>query len=111
MTALRERGLRVPNDISMVSFDDIPEAAHFVPGLTTVRQDFHRMGRLATEFLVSMIESAGHADPPARAATQADRARKHPTNSGIEVIELLSFAENRRPGVDFLSAVFAILGR
>ncbi len=56
-TALRERGLRVPDDISLVSFDDIPEAAHFVPGLTTVRQDFYRMGRLATEFLVSMIES------------------------------------------------------
>lgn len=55
-TALRERGLRVPDDISLVSFDDIPEAAHFVPGLTTVQQDFHRMGRLATEFLVSMIE-------------------------------------------------------
>ncbi|MCC6804096.1 MAG: LacI family DNA-binding transcriptional regulator [Anaerolineae bacterium] len=56
-TALRERGLRVPDDISLVSFDDIPEAAHFVPGLTTIRQDFDRMGRLATEFLVSMIES------------------------------------------------------
>jgi DNA-binding LacI/PurR family transcriptional regulator len=56
-TALRERGMRVPTDISLVSFDDIPEAAHFVPGLTTVRQDFYRMGRLATEFLVSMIEN------------------------------------------------------
>jgi DNA-binding LacI/PurR family transcriptional regulator len=55
-TALRERGLNVPDDISIVSFDDIPEAAHFVPGLTTVRQDFDRMGRLATEFLVSIIE-------------------------------------------------------
>ncbi len=56
-TALRERGLRVPDDISLVSFDDIPEAAHFVPGLTTVQQDFDRMGRLATEFLISLIES------------------------------------------------------
>jgi DNA-binding LacI/PurR family transcriptional regulator len=55
-TALRERGLHVPNDISIVSFDDIPEAGHFVPSLTTVRQDFDRMGRLATEFLVSIIE-------------------------------------------------------
>lgn len=55
-TALRERGLRVPDDISLVSFDDIPEAAHFVPGLTTVRQDFYLLGRLATEYLVSLIE-------------------------------------------------------
>jgi DNA-binding LacI/PurR family transcriptional regulator len=56
-TALREQGLRVPDDVSIVSFDDIPEAAHFVPGLTTVQQDFDRMGRLATEFLVSLIKS------------------------------------------------------
>lgn len=55
-TALRERGLRVPEDVSMVSFDDIPESAHFSPGLTTVRQDFHLLGRLAVEYVVSMIE-------------------------------------------------------
>ena len=55
-TALRERSLRVPDDISMVSFDDLPESAHFVPGLTTVRQDFYLLGRLAVEYVVSMIE-------------------------------------------------------
>ena len=55
-TALREHGLRVPEDISTVGFDDIPEAAHFVPGLTTVRQDFYLLGRLATEYVISMIE-------------------------------------------------------
>jgi DNA-binding LacI/PurR family transcriptional regulator len=56
-TALRERGLRVPDDVSLVGFDDIPESAHFVPGLTTVRQDFYLLGRLAVEYLVSMIDS------------------------------------------------------
>lgn len=56
-TALREYGLRVPDDISLVGFDDIPEAAHFVPGLTTVRQDFNLLGRLAIEYMVSMINS------------------------------------------------------
>jgi DNA-binding LacI/PurR family transcriptional regulator len=56
-TALRERGLRVPEDISIVGFDDIPEAAHFVPGLTTVRQDFGLVGRLAVEFIISLIEN------------------------------------------------------
>jgi DNA-binding LacI/PurR family transcriptional regulator len=56
-TALRERGLRVPEDISFVSFDDIPESAHFVPGFTTVRQDFQMLGRLAVEYVVSMIEN------------------------------------------------------
>ena len=56
LTALREHGLRVPENISLVSFDDIPEAAHFTPALTTVRQDFHQMGHLAIEYVVSMIE-------------------------------------------------------
>lgn len=56
-TALREHGLRVPADISIIGFDDIPESAHFVPGLTTIRQDFHLLGRLAVEYVVSMIEN------------------------------------------------------
>lgn len=56
-TALRQHGLRVPDDVSMVGFDDIPEAAHFVPGLTTVRQDFNLLGRLAIEYMVSMIDN------------------------------------------------------
>jgi len=60
-TALRQRGLRVPADISVIGFDDIPEAAHFVPGLTTVRQDFYLLGRLAIEYLVSLI---GDPDTP-----------------------------------------------
>lgn len=55
-TALRERGLSVPKDVSIVGFDDIPEAAHFVPGLTTVKQDFQLIGRLAIEYIVSLVE-------------------------------------------------------
>src|SRR3546814_5251158 len=43
--AVREEGLDVPGDISIVGFDDIPEAAHFSPPLTTVRQDFPELGR------------------------------------------------------------------
>jgi len=56
-TALRERGLRVPDDISLVGFDDIPEAAHLVPGLTTVRQDFQLLGQLAVEYVLNLIEN------------------------------------------------------
>lgn len=55
-TALREHGLKVPDDVSMVSFDDIPEASHFVPKLTTVRQDFQFLGRLAVEYVINMID-------------------------------------------------------
>ena len=43
--ALRDRSLRVPENISMIGFDDIPEAEHFDPPLTTMRQDFHELGQ------------------------------------------------------------------
>ncbi len=56
-TALRERGLRSPEDVSIVGFDDLLESAHFVPSLTTVRQDFALLGRLAIEYVVSLIEN------------------------------------------------------
>jgi DNA-binding LacI/PurR family transcriptional regulator len=55
-TALRERGLHVPDDMSVVGFDDIPESAHLVPGLTTVRQNFQLLGQLAVEYIVDLIE-------------------------------------------------------
>jgi len=43
--AFRDAGLDVPGDVSVVGFDDVPEAAHFWPPLTTVRQDFEELGR------------------------------------------------------------------
>jgi LacI family transcriptional regulator len=54
--ALREAGLRVPHDVSVVGFDDIPGAALANPGLTTVRQPLVRMGEIAAQTLVSEIE-------------------------------------------------------
>ena len=54
--ALREAGLHVPGDVSIVGFDDIPGAAFADPGLTTVRQPLVRMGEIAAQTLVSRIE-------------------------------------------------------
>jgi DNA-binding LacI/PurR family transcriptional regulator len=59
--AAHELGRAVPGDVSVVGFDDIPEAAHFWPPLTTVRQDFTELGRRCVARLVAEIE--GHAEP------------------------------------------------
>lgn len=53
--ALREAGLRVPEDVSVVGFDDIPGAAYQNPGLTTVRQPLRKMGVIAAEHLLQRI--------------------------------------------------------
>lgn len=53
---IHEAGREVPRDISVVGFDDIPEAAYFTPPLTTVRQDFTELGRLCLRSLVARIE-------------------------------------------------------
>jgi len=59
MHACRDAGLDVPGDISIVGFDDIPEAAHFPPPLTTVRQDFAEIGRRAVASLLAELHGSG----------------------------------------------------
>ncbi len=53
---LHEAGRQVPRDLSVVGFDDIPEAAYFTPPLTTVRQDFTELGRRCLHLLLGRIE-------------------------------------------------------
>ena len=57
--ALREAKLRVPQDVSVVGFDDIQSAAYQNPALTTVRQPLREMGRIAAETLLRRIRRAG----------------------------------------------------
>ncbi|MGB7847834.1 MAG: LacI family DNA-binding transcriptional regulator [Candidatus Acidiferrum sp.] len=62
--ALRESGKRVPEDVSVVGFDDIQSAAFQNPGLTTVRQPLRQMGVIAAETLLSRINSPRRTDYP-----------------------------------------------
>jgi len=68
--ALQEQGLRVPEDVSVVGFDDIPGAAYHMPSLTTVRQPLRRMGQVAAEILVRRIE--GWSDYPQETAIEPE---------------------------------------
>jgi len=54
--AIREQGLRVPQDVAIVGFDDVPLAAQVDPPLTTVRQPISEMGRMACRLLVQLIQ-------------------------------------------------------
>ncbi len=53
--ALREHGLSVPEDVSVVGFDDFEYAAYHTPSLTTIRQPLHRMGNMAARLLLQRI--------------------------------------------------------
>ncbi|MFE7271901.1 LacI family DNA-binding transcriptional regulator [Streptomyces sp. NPDC057623] len=85
--ALTEAGLRVPGDVSVVGFDDIPVSAYVTPALTTVRQPFDAVARDGLRLLVQAIEKpdaapAPASDPPVelvvRASTAPPAARRAP---------------------------------
>lgn len=53
--ALAERGRSVPDDVSVVGFDDVPESEHYLPPLTTVRQEFSELGRTALRLVLRQV--------------------------------------------------------
>lgn len=61
---LRAGGLSVPDDISVIGFDDIDMSGSFVPALTTIRQDRHRLGRVAAEALLARLGPDAAGDGP-----------------------------------------------
>ncbi len=87
--AAHERGLRIPQDISVIGFDNLPQSAHILPTLTTVNQPIRLLGKLAAKQLLNRIDpkrfarpdlsalslhiierdSSGPVPPPCRAAT------------------------------------------
>lgn len=80
IAALADAGRPVPGDVSVVGFDDVPEAAFVRPALTTVHQDFELVGRRAVESLLSQLAPDGGSvasviepDLVVRASTDAPR--------------------------------------
>ncbi|HET9895373.1 MAG TPA: LacI family DNA-binding transcriptional regulator [Streptosporangiaceae bacterium] len=59
LRALNESGRKVPRDISVVGFDDVPEAAYFIPPLTTIRPDFDAVAAASLDLLIAQIRG-GH---------------------------------------------------
>ncbi|MCA2218914.1 LacI family DNA-binding transcriptional regulator [Jidongwangia harbinensis] len=82
LRALHQRGRRVPEDISVVGFDDIPDASAYIPPLTTVHQDFAEVGRRSVEALLHRIRNEpdrpGTVLVPTRLVIRESSARRRP---------------------------------
>ena len=82
ISAAEQRGLRVPEDIAVVGFDDNPSSAHMEPALTTVRQPFYEMGRRASEILLALVD----APPPVEGLNRNGRVSGVPSSIYSESI-------------------------
>ncbi|WP_353808695.1 LacI family DNA-binding transcriptional regulator [Agromyces sp. SYSU T00194] len=81
--ALRDAGRRVPEDVSVVGFDDAPQAAHFAPPLTTLRQDFDALGRDTMSLVAALLDGGDAApDPAPRVPELVVRASTAPPRAG-----------------------------
>jgi DNA-binding LacI/PurR family transcriptional regulator len=93
LRALQQAGLRVPEDISVVGFDDMPETEYFGPSLTSVRQDFDELGRRALHVLVEIVgdpdaglpavDATPHIVIPPTLVVRTSATRPRPLEEGV----------------------------
>ena len=69
---MTDAGIEVPKEVSIVGFDDIPEAPHFSPPLTTVHQDFDQLGGDLMAAVLAVLDEQ-RLDVPARVPTLVER--------------------------------------
>jgi len=69
MQAARSLGKRIPQDLAVVGFDDIPESAFYYPPLTTIRQGLYELGQAAVKTFVSIREAERRGEPASSAQT------------------------------------------
>jgi LacI family transcriptional regulator len=81
LRALRDAGIRVPDDMALAGYDDMPFAARTVPPLTTVRQPIQRAGVVAAETLFDLIENPG--TQPRRIILPTELVIRASTGSGV----------------------------
>jgi DNA-binding LacI/PurR family transcriptional regulator len=89
--ALREKGFQVPQDVSVVGFDDIREAAFHFPGITTVRQPLRKMGETAAKHILQMIESGGKGS--SRVDVEPEFVIRESTGPAPRALKIRSFAD------------------
>ncbi len=95
--ALHDSGLRVPQDVSVVGFDDIKEAAFQTPSLTTIRQPLQKMGELAVDLLLQQLTPSA-AKAPAQVAAEPElvvRESTGPSRLGLDAAGSASSTKRR----------------
>ena len=62
ITELSESGLKVPDDVAVLGYDNVPISELFIPHITTISQPFKEMGKKAVDVLINLIEGKGKDD-------------------------------------------------
>ncbi|HKQ09055.1 MAG TPA: LacI family DNA-binding transcriptional regulator [Blastocatellia bacterium] len=93
--ALQEAGRRVPEEVSVVGFDDVDNAAFYNPALTTIRQPLREMGRLAAETLLARINQGAGAAFPELVMVEPELIVRQSTTRAAHVIAVRPRARKR----------------
>ena len=90
MRAFQEAGLRVPEDVSIIGFDDIAIASYSIPSLTTIRQPLEKMGRIAAQTLLERIEERTNFVP--EIAVAPELIKRHSRRAAPQLVNYLAAA-------------------